>query len=408
MTDHPLANSNFKKLWLSQALSQLTINLVNFLLLARIFEVTKSSIAVSLLWLSYSLPALFLAPFSGPIVDSVSKRKLMIMALLFQAVVISLLFVNSSHHFLPYALVFLYSFLDQLYLPSLQSAIPSVVAKSQLPTANSLFVLTSQASFLFGFGLGGFFLTLFSPNIVVFMSLILLLVSAYSVYLLPKDSSSKGISKKTLYEFLQDFSSGVSYLSQVPALYLPIITIIVAQIAITILSVILPSYSQSVLKISLSQASLILILPGALGAIAFSHFLPDLLKTTRKLKLAEAGFLIAAISLFLLSSIGTFPILKIAIAILVAIGFGIAFSALTIPAHTLIQSASSPKFIGRVYGSLTFLLILATYIPLLLAAVISDLFGVTTLIFVFAILATACFLFIRYKGNYVMANGFRF
>ena len=53
-----IKNTKFVHLWTSQILSQLTINIMNFLLLIRLFEHTGSTIATSLLWAAYALPAI--------------------------------------------------------------------------------------------------------------------------------------------------------------------------------------------------------------------------------------------------------------------------------------------------------------------------------------------------------------
>jgi len=87
-----LKNRNFVKLWVSQILSQMSINLMNFYVVTRIFSLTSSSTAVSLMWIAGALPCLLFAPFSGPVVDGVSKRKSMIVTNLLQASSISLLF----------------------------------------------------------------------------------------------------------------------------------------------------------------------------------------------------------------------------------------------------------------------------------------------------------------------------
>ena len=81
---------NFKLLFISQILSQVTVNMMNFLLLARLFEATGSSIATSLLWVSYALPTIFFGPIGAGIVDLVSRRKTLIITNFLQALVIFL------------------------------------------------------------------------------------------------------------------------------------------------------------------------------------------------------------------------------------------------------------------------------------------------------------------------------
>lgn len=401
-------NPQFIKLWASQALSQVTVNLVNFLVLIRIFEATKSSVAVSLLWVAYSLPALVLAPFSGPIVDYFSKRKLMIITNFLQALTISMLLISTHHYFTMYVIVFLYSLLDQLYVPSQQASLPWLVKKDQLTSANSVFTLTQQASFLVGFGLGGVFLSLIGRSTTIVLSTLFLLMATISVYLLPKDNPKQTKSNKSLADFIEDFKIGFDYMRSRPSIALPVVTIILAQIVITIISIILPSYTRTALEISLNSASLVLILPGAIGALGFTYLLPGFQRGRRKIKIIELGLLVSSLSLFALAVIPYVGDFKVILAIIIAIGFGVSLGAITIPSHTLLQEKTPPAFLGRVYSSLNFFLIVATSLPLLLAATVADLFGVTTLILLFALLTGIGYLFTRRKGDYVLANGFRF
>ena len=182
-----LLQPNFKKLWVSQLLSQLTINLVNFSILTHIYGRTGSTIAVSLLWISYSLPALLIAPFAAGLVDRFSLRRLMVITNLLQAATVASYLLVGNNIFLLYSLVFLYSSLDQLYLPSQQASIPWLVPKALFSAANGIFFLTQQASFLVGFGLGGVFLSLLSRNVTIMLSSLFLAFAAFSVSLLPRD-----------------------------------------------------------------------------------------------------------------------------------------------------------------------------------------------------------------------------
>ncbi len=207
---------------------------------------------------------------------------------------------------------------------------------------------------------------------------------------------------------MEDFRSGFTYIRSTPAAVLPILTITLVQIAITIISIVLPSYTQTALGINLNSASLVLILPGAIGAIGFTYLLPYFQRSRRKIKVIETGMIIVAVSLVALAITPYVGNLKVVLAIIVAVGFGISMGAITIPSHTLLQEKTPPRFLGRVYSSLNFFLIIATTLPLLLAATVADLFGVTVLILLFAALAIGGYLFIKWKGDYVLANGFRF
>ena len=70
-------NKNFRYLWISQILSQLTINIMNFLLLIRLYVDTGSTIATSLLWISYAIPAVAIGPIAAAAVDIFERRKVL-------------------------------------------------------------------------------------------------------------------------------------------------------------------------------------------------------------------------------------------------------------------------------------------------------------------------------------------
>jgi MFS family permease len=411
MNDHPfkklLRDPSFVKLWISQALSQLTINLVNFSILTKIFEVTQSTIAVSLLWVAYSLPALFFAPFSGTIVDRFSRRKMMIVTNLLQAVTVGLyLFVKADHIFTLYVLVFVYSFLDQLYLPSQQASIPSLVEKDMLASANGIFLLTQQFSFLLGFGLGGLFLALLGRNLTMVVASVSLGLAAVAVYLLPKDWA-KGKRVTTNWEdYLDDLKKGYQFVRANRAVLYPLVLIAFTQVFITVISVILPTYAKNVLGVNINYASVAFLIPGAIGAVSLTYVLPRLLKKLRKKRIVEAGLLIASVSLYALSLLSRTGQLKNVLAVIIAVGIGASIACIMVPAQTLLQEKTPDWFRGRVYASLSFLLIVATTFPLLISATVSDLFGVSVMIGLVATIFLLVLLFIKREGDYVLANGF--
>ncbi len=411
IVDHPfktlLKDANFLKLWVSQALSQLTIQLVNFMILTRVFEVTQSTVAVSLLWIAYSLPALFFAPFSGAVVDRFSRRKMMTVTNLLQAITVLLyLWVPAGSIFLLYVLVFAYSFLDQLYLPSQQASIPSIVENKLLPSANGIFLLTQQASLLVGFGLGGVFLALLGRSYTIMLAGGLLGIAAIAVYLLPRDWSKSARQKVGLENYLDDFVLGYEFIRKNRSVLYPLLLIAFTQIFITVIAVVLPTYTHQVLGLDLSYASFAFIVPGATGALILTYLLPRFIRHRRKITIIEIGFLVAAVSLGVLALLSHLGPWKLPLAVLIALGLGIAVASIMVPAQTLLQEKTPTWFRGRVYSSLNFLLIIGTTIPLLISAVISDLLGVATMIGAMAILLVILLIFMFREGDHVLAHGF--
>src|SRR3989344_7025354 len=114
-----LKNSNFIYLWSSQILSQVTINIMNYLLLIRIFNLTGSSLATSFMWVSYALPGIFAGPIGAAAVDLISRRKILMTTNIFQALsILILVFFHQQSFYLLFVTVFMYSLFNQFYIPA--------------------------------------------------------------------------------------------------------------------------------------------------------------------------------------------------------------------------------------------------------------------------------------------------
>lgn len=399
-----LKNGNFLKLWTSQMFSQFSINIMNFYILTRIFTVTESSIAVSFMWLAGALPALIFGPFSGAIVDNFSRRRMMFITNLLQALtILTILFVHDRIFFL-YIIVFGYWFFDQLYFPSQQSSTPHLVPHNLLTSANGLFLLTQQASVLVGFGLGGILLTLFGSTGTILIATINLVIAAIAVYYLPADSPRrKELAQTDLFRFWKDLLAGYRFLKDHSTVLYPILLFISVQIFISILSTLLPAYVKSTLHLELKHAGTLLIVPGALGALLATYFLPQWSKNRRKSTIIQLGLACAGLSLIAMAILQFFPF-RIPLSVVIASLLGGSIAAITIPIQTLIQQRTPPHFQGRIYGQMSFMFILATTLPLVVSATVADILGISGLIGLLGLILLAALLFIRTKGDHVMAT----
>jgi len=402
-----LKNRKFVLLWISQMLSQFSIQIMNFYVLTKVFSLTKSTIAVSMIWLAGSIPALLFGPFSGAIVDSFSRRKMMIITNSLQAITIAMCLFTGNRIFPLYVIVFTYWLLDQFYYPAQQASTPYLLEKKQLTAANSLFLLTQQGSILVGFGLGGLLLTTVGSKFTILLTTVGLIIAAVSVYFLPKDQPKQTLFEKDFTDFWKEFQAGYLFVKENHSILLPIIMIISTQIFITILTTTLPSYSFEILGLDLRHVSTLLIVPGALGALAVSYFLPRLGKKLRKKVIIQTGLIVGGVSLCLMGILGWIPIAKTLFAGIIAVGLGAAIMAIVVPSQSLLQEKTPLWLQGRVYGQMGFMLILATTIPLLISATMAEVFGVGPFMGIIGIAMLLGALFIYYKGDHVLANGFR-
>lgn len=398
-------NRNFLRIWVSQVASQITISMVNFALIARIFEATGSSVAVSFLWITYGLPALLIGPFVGPLIDLVSKRKILIMTNLLQAVSIFSYHLVKNKLFPLYTIVFVYSFLDQFYLPAEAVSIPALVPKKKLGEANSLYSLTFQASFMAGFALAGPVIALLGPDSPFFMGAALLLLASLSVYGLPQREPDHR--PRSFVAYWQDLTEGYQYVRDHPLIYLPILFITSFQTGFSIIAAVFPSYVSNLLHLAVRDASWVLVLPGALGALlAASYLLPRLQNKVRKIRVIEIGLGLAAVALLVMGIITS--VLPLAGARLVAsfsaVLAGMAGLFLIVPSNTLIQEQTPPALRGRVFGSLTFLLTIAMVAPTLMAATVADIIGPGVMAVLMGLAAVSVLVLSRTKGEQILKS----
>ncbi len=402
-------NKNFLKVWISQICSQLALYIMNFILITQIFENTFSTIAVSLLWVFYNLPAILIGPFSGFFVDIWSKKKIMTITNFFQALVISGLFFIEKKFYLIYAGVFAYSFLNQFYVPSEAATIPWLVKKKDLPFANSLFLLTGQASILVGLGGGSILLKIFTKDLIIILCSALLLIATIAVALLPQDQPFIENKYKTSWKnWLQEIKNGWVFLSRKGKLILTAFTIMaLTQTGGAAFGSILPAISQEILKTSLKEVGSILVPPLVIGLIGGSFLFSKFPRKRRKKQWISLGITIASCSLIVTAGLHfgklDLKLQSIALSILLFI-LGIAGSLITIPCQTFVQEFTPPKVRGRVFSLLGVITSLAAIPPILTIATLIDIIGVRFLLFLVGILGLLSNLIIIKKGDAIILS----
>lgn len=369
-----LVRSHFSKLWTSQILTQVGLNLLNFIIVIRIFEKTHSSFAVSLVWLFYALPAVILGPFTGTLIDAFSRRKVLVIANLFQATVILLYLLVRDSIWPIYAVIFIYSLFLQLYVPAEAATLPLLVKKHLLPIANSLFLFTIYSSFLVGFGLAGPVIEAVGRRTPFLLVSGMLLVAATAVFFLPKDGNHKG-RIATPAEFWGKFQEGYEFIRKKPSVLLPLGLLVIAGIIIPIMGIMAPAIAVDLLGISLLSISTKIMIPAGLGAILGAFLSVRLLRGLRKKKIIGTGLFLAAFSFLAFGVV--LPMLSTR-SILVGVPsffLGMSLAMSVIPAQTLLQEQTPDSLRGRVFGALNFLITLASFIPILSMSALAELLG---------------------------------
>lgn len=157
-----LANKSFRRLWISQAISNTGDWLVVGLVLELVGKFSGNSASAAGAVMSVKiLPALLLGAVIGVLVDRFDRKRVMIVSDVARAVLV-LLLVFARHLWQVYALVFLSETFALLFIPARNATTPNVVDRSSLAEANSLSYTTDQVTMFLGLVSGSTLLLLFN------------------------------------------------------------------------------------------------------------------------------------------------------------------------------------------------------------------------------------------------------
>lgn len=381
-------NKKFSLLWASQILSQITLNMINFVMATRIYEKTGSTIAVSFLWVFFYLPSFFLGPFSGLFVDLWSLRSTLLVTNFLQGVTMLLFLFVGDKIYPIYTIVFIFSLLNQFYFPAEAASLPWLVKKKSLPLANSLFMITAQTSLILGLGVSGILMRLFGKNNPVIISAMALFIAAGAVYYLPKEGKIRrkfninGFSK-----FWSQLGFGYSFIRSNKIVLFPILLTIFIQVLIVSLAVTIPSFASNLLKVDVQDAGPLMVVPLGLGALLGAFSLSRYFKNTRKKVLMRKGLTVAFFIFMFFALI--LPLLgpyKVYFTVLTMFALGYCGFFIAIPNQTLLQENTPSILRGRVFGALGFLSTLVTLPFLIFSATIVDILGTGLFMFIAGII----------------------
>jgi MFS family permease len=290
-----------------------------------------------------------------------------------------------------YTILFLYSILNQFYLPAEAATLPGVCHKKLLVAANSIFLFTVYGALIVGFGLAGPLIKLVGYQMPFVLGSLMLIFAALSVWLLPERTFSKAKARAKLansQEFFKKLKEGYQFIQTNPPVLFPLLLLVFCQIIITMLAVLSPAAVVKILGTALINVSETFIIPVGVGAMVGMITTVRLLQKTRKRYLITTGLFLASLVLFCLVLIIPHFAYPAKIVAQISLGFliGLAFSIFTIPTQTLLQEKTPVGLRGRVFGVLGFLITLSSVVPVLFAATIGEVLGEIWMILILAII----------------------
>ena len=407
-----LRNRNFLSLWSGQVFSQLADKVYLVLMIAIIstrFQTGEQSISgwVSAIMMAFTIPAVLFGSIAGVFVDRWSKKGVLVVTNILRGILVLsipfLLWLTQDWKPLVaglpvgfgilLGLSFLISTLTQFFAPAEQAAIPLVVRREHLLSANSLYTTTMMALVVVGFAVGEPLLALADTlttglGIGVGMGRELVVGSSYAIagvlLLLLKTGEKFPDPEQEPPYVWQDLRDGLRYLKQNHRVRNALIQLVILFSIFAALAVLAVRLAEIIPGLKSSQFGFLLA-AGGVGIAAGATLLGQYGQRFSHAGLSLCGSVGVAASLVCLSMF-TKQLWVELVAIALLGGFA---SLVAIPMQTTIQKETPPEMRGKVFGLQNNVINIALSLPLALAGLAETFIGLRAVFLSLAAIAIA-------------------
>ncbi len=395
------AEKSFVFLWIGEIFTQISFNLLNFFLILHIYQLTKSNTAVSLVVLSFTIPAIFFGILAGAYVDRWNKKTVLLLTNIIRGLLLILLSFLYDNVLAIYIISFIVSIVTQFFIPAETPMIPLVVRNNNLLSANALFGLGLYGSVLVAYLLSGPVLKIFgTENTLIFLSG-LFFMGALSISLIKMEKGGLpkkvGILRASKSIMLREIHNAIEVMRTSRSISSSLFLLALSQILLLILAVVAPGYASQVLKISIEDFPLLFIAPAALGVLIGAIFLVNFFHSYSREKIMTFGLFLSGFAMLLLpfgEKIAARDIVQtlniylphivdittVHLLVLLAFILGLANAFVFVPSNTILQEETSDELRGKVYGVMNAVVGVLSLIPIIMVGSLSDLVGVDKVI----------------------------
>lgn len=409
-----LRNRNFLALWSGQVFSQLADKVYLVLMIMVItlrFQSADQTISgwVSSIMVAFTIPAVLFGSVAGVFVDHWPKKAVLVFTNVLRGVLVLALppLLWISQGWSPLAglpigfgmlllVTFLVSTLTQFFAPAEQAAIPLLVDRRHLLSANSLYTTTMMASVIVGFAVGEPLLELMGGAIDRWIGLNagkeLVVGGSYIVagllLLLIQTHEKANSAHDELPPVWENIRDGLRYLGEQPRVRAALIQLVILFSIFAALAVLAVRLAEVMPAIKSSQFGFLLAAGGvgmAMGAVVIGHAG----QRFSRAKFGLYGSIGMAVSLAVLSLFTQ----QLVPTLLVLVCLG-AFSAMVgVPLQTTIHEETPQEMRGKVFGLQNNAVNIALSLPLALAGIAETLLGLQVVFLLLAGVAIAGGLF---------------
>jgi MFS family permease len=396
-----LRNRPFLLLWLAQLSTQVGGMMVIFGLTIIITEAYASKSAVSVLLLSFLVPAIVFSAVAGVFVDRVDKRVMLLVTNLLRGVAFLAIWLVGNNLLLLYLLMVFVSTATTFFAPAEASMIPILVPRGQLLSANGLFTLTMNVAFAFGFALlGPFVVAIANAEALILIVAALYFVAAAFCWTLPAappvDQRTAGDTvadaERAVQKMVGDFVEGLQYIRDHHNVGWSLSYLFITGALVGVLGVLGPGFAKDALQLQ-AQDFGVIVLPMGLGIVTGILILNSYGRYLPRRRTIEVGIVFVGVLMMMLSfaspvahfledkanshGLETASNLLSVLSMVMGIAFlvGAAYVIVAISAQTQLQEELPEDVRGRVFGVLNMLVSVASLAPIVVVGPIADIVG---------------------------------
>ncbi len=396
-------NAGFLRLWLSQAATQIGGNMVLYGLTVIVVDSTGSKTAVSLLILTFLVPAVLFSAVAGVYVDRIEGRTILVATNILRGLAFVALYLAGANLALILILNVFVSTVTVFFAPAEAAMIPNLVPRSQLLAANGVFTLTLNAAFALGFALlGPLVVNIASPEAVILVVAGLYFLAAVFCFTLPSappphDTEVHGLgvseAEQAMGSTFSQLREGIAFVRSNRSVGWSLLYLGITASLVGVLGVLGPDFARQTLGLAAKDFAVV-VLPLGFGIVTGILLLNQYGQYLPRRRVIEGGMIALGIMLGLLSVAG--PISRLlqradapggldlsgvtsllTVVVVIALAAGICYAWVAIPSQTQLQEDLPEDVRGRVFGILNMLVSVASFLPIIIVGPISDLIGTT-------------------------------
>jgi MFS family permease len=416
-----LANRDFRLIWFAQVTAQLADKFLMFSLIILAYRLSHGSTPVAVTLLAYTVPAVAIAPLAGVLADRYDRKFIMVGTNFVRAGLIALIPIASlvpalrGEYLHLLVITFAFAAVGQLFSPAEAAAIPTVVSRRALITANSMVLAVMVITLVLGGALAPIVsrVDIYAPY---WTAVVLFAVAGELIWLarIPRTRrrpDPAGGRRHPFHQLAVELKGGADALGRSPGLLLAFLELSLALLVMFTMFTLAPAYVNQVLGIA-DQDSYVILVPATVGALISAAALGQVGRRFEPGRLLTAALVATGLTLVMLAVVpavtrdaaslrpftrwigATFSLL-----------LGLEFGALMIPAVSYLMENTSDDLRGRIFSLLYMVVNGVTAVPVLLTAALSDWLGIERVIAGLGVLLAGAGLAVATSARRIFESG---